>query len=201
MPQVTAKRRHPISPKRKKRRLVFGASFGFILLVILTLIIFGGGKGGGQRRPADGGEAEAVLKPATAPTPSAAPTPTPSGPLICIDPGHGYSDGGSESQYLDVYGMTEKDINLPVALKVRDILIEKGYNVIMTRDSDKIPEGADADGDGFYYRKTEDIARFANETGCEYFFSIHCDSYPADESVSGTRFYYYINGAGKPTNG
>jgi N-acetylmuramoyl-L-alanine amidase len=97
--------------------------------------------------------------------------------------------------------MTEKDITLPVALKVRDILVGNGYNVIMTRDSDEIPEGADEDNDGFYYRKTEDIAKLANEWGADYFFSIHCDSFPADESVSGPRFYYYVNGAGRPYDG
>jgi N-acetylmuramoyl-L-alanine amidase len=94
--------------------------------------------------------------------------------------------------------MTEKHITLPVSLKVRDILLENGYNVIMTRDSDIIPEGADTDNDGFYYRKTEDIARLVNEWGADYFFSIHCDSFPSDESVSGPRFYYYVNGAGTP---
>jgi N-acetylmuramoyl-L-alanine amidase len=201
MAQTTVKRKHPISPKRKKRRLIIGASSGFILIIIIILLVFGGGKKGGEQNPENTGAPVNELNPEASPTPTADITPEPtaaSGPLICIDPGHGYSDGGSESAYLSEHNMTEKDINLPVALKVRDILVEHGYNVIMTRDSDIIPEGADDDNDGFYIVQTEDIAKFANDMNADYFFSIHCDSYPDDESVSGTRFYYYKNGAGKP---
>ena len=50
-----------------------------------------------------------------------------------IDPGHGGIDGGAQSKT----GTIEKDINLQIALKLRDNLEEKGYKVYMTRDEDE----------------------------------------------------------------
>lgn len=50
---------------------------------------------------------------------------------IMLDPGHGAHDkGGTGSLY------QEKNINLQIALKVRDILASKGYLVYMTRNRD-----------------------------------------------------------------
>ena len=48
--------------------------------------------------------------------------------VILIDPGHGGIDGGAQSKA----GTIEKDINLQIALKLRDNLEEKGYKVYMT---------------------------------------------------------------------
>ena len=53
--------------------------------------------------------------------------------VILIDPGHGGIDGGAKSKT----GTIEKDINLQIALKLRDNLEEKGYKVYMTRDEDE----------------------------------------------------------------
>lgn len=52
--------------------------------------------------------------------------------VIIIDPGHGGIDGGA----VGVNGTTEKDINLAISLKLRDILTGAGYTVVMTRDTD-----------------------------------------------------------------
>ncbi|MBI5544535.1 MAG: N-acetylmuramoyl-L-alanine amidase [Deltaproteobacteria bacterium] len=51
--------------------------------------------------------------------------------LICVDPGHGGTDSGALG-----CGLSEKDINLDTALRLRTLLQEVGFNVIMTRDSD-----------------------------------------------------------------
>lgn len=53
-------------------------------------------------------------------------------PTIIIDPGHGGMDGGCVS----VDGAPEKNINLTIALELRDILTSLGYDVVLTRDSD-----------------------------------------------------------------
>ena len=50
--------------------------------------------------------------------------------VILIDPGHGGIDGGAKSQN----GTIEKDINLQIALKLKDNLIEKGYTVKDSRE-------------------------------------------------------------------
>ena len=52
--------------------------------------------------------------------------------IILIDPGHGGIDGGAISKN----GTVEKEINLAIALKLRDSLEDRGYKVFMTRDSD-----------------------------------------------------------------
>ncbi|MBQ6797361.1 MAG: N-acetylmuramoyl-L-alanine amidase [Clostridia bacterium] len=53
-------------------------------------------------------------------------------PIIIIDPGHGGVDGGA----VGVGGTVEKDINLQIALRLRDVLSQAGFTVIMTRDTD-----------------------------------------------------------------
>jgi N-acetylmuramoyl-L-alanine amidase len=61
---------------------------------------------------------------------------------ICIDPGHGGSDSGaSHAATIDTDGTThpqinEKDLNLSVALKLRDKLTQAGYHPILTRTND-----------------------------------------------------------------
>lgn len=50
---------------------------------------------------------------------------------VVIDPGHGGHDAGAVSPYA-----REKDCNLAVALKLRKLLQEQGYRVVMTRDKD-----------------------------------------------------------------
>ena len=52
---------------------------------------------------------------------------------IVLDPGHGGIDGGATG----FGGVIEKDINLQISLKLRDILLLNGYQVVMTRDTDK----------------------------------------------------------------
>ena len=51
---------------------------------------------------------------------------------VIVDPGHGGEDGGATA----ADGTVEKDINLSISLKLRDMLDAMGYNVIMTRETD-----------------------------------------------------------------
>lgn len=51
---------------------------------------------------------------------------------VLLDPGH----GGRESSTVAFNGLMEKNVNLDVALRVRDILGEAGYSVAMTRTND-----------------------------------------------------------------
>jgi N-acetylmuramoyl-L-alanine amidase len=54
---------------------------------------------------------------------------------VCIDPGHGGVDPGA----LSTDGsMSERDINLTVALKVKSILNTDGYQVFMTRTTNDV---------------------------------------------------------------
>ena len=49
-----------------------------------------------------------------------------------LDPGH----GGIEPGAVGVGGLQEKDLNLDVSLKIRDVLVGAGYSVVMTRQTD-----------------------------------------------------------------
>ncbi len=53
--------------------------------------------------------------------------------VIVLDAGHGGMDGGGTS----VNGALEKDINLSIVFKVRDMCESFGYKVVLTRDTDK----------------------------------------------------------------
>ena len=56
-----------------------------------------------------------------------------SGKVIVIDAGHGGVDGGASAS-----GILEKDINLAVALKLRDVINSDGNTAVLTRDSDEV---------------------------------------------------------------
>ena len=57
------------------------------------------------------------------------------GLTIAIDPGHGGTDPGSIG-FLGMKGKNEKDLNLGIALVLKDKLTALGANVVMTRDKD-----------------------------------------------------------------
>ncbi len=53
-------------------------------------------------------------------------------PVIIIDPGHGGADGGA----VGPDGIVEKDINLSLSFKLRDLMAVSGFQVVMTREED-----------------------------------------------------------------
>ena len=55
------------------------------------------------------------------------------GKMILVDAGHGGTDPGM----IGVGGLKEKEINLEIANRLKKVLEEKGYYVIMTRKEDK----------------------------------------------------------------
>lgn len=103
---------------------------------------------------------------------------------MIIDSGHGGFDPGK----VNADGIVEKDINLQIALKLRDRLEQQGIEIIMTRDSDK----------GMYEetsksKKMEDLnnrCQLIAETEPLCTISIHQNSFP-DESVYGPQVFYY----------
>ena len=100
------------------------------------------------------------------------------GITVVIDPGHGGSDPGNimfEDTDDEVY---EKEINIAVALVLRDMLEDSGINVVMTREEDE-----------FLYLSTR--YEIANSNKADLFVSIHCNAYEDDESVNGAEVHYY----------
>ena len=108
--------------------------------------------------------------------------------VILIDPGHGGIDGGAQSKT----GTIEKDINLQIALKLRDKLEESGYKVYITRDED---EGLYQKGNTVREKKREDLNRrveMKKETECDIFVSIHQNMFPQSKCY-GAQVWYASN--------
>lgn len=95
----------------------------------------------------------------------------PEHPLIIVDPGHGGTDEGC---YAD--GVLEKDINLEIAKKLREELMESGYRVILTRETDT-------------YMTKEQRAEAANRYGADAFVSIHQNTYEEEEPTGIETWY------------
>ncbi len=107
---------------------------------------------------------------------------------ICIDPGHGFTDTGAESEFLGQYH--ENDITIAMSNKLADELKSMGYGVIMTHDGQTFPKSAIDDGNNVF--NPNERVSYVNGLGnkINYFVSLHCNSYD-DPSVSGTRVYFY----------
>lgn len=97
----------------------------------------------------------------------------PSKKTICIDPGHGGSASGAYYE-----GIMEKDLTLPMSLMLRDILVERGYNVVMTRDTD-------------VYMDLYDRCVIANQVNADVFVSIHCNASATSSTFQGLFTYYH----------
>ena len=94
--------------------------------------------------------------------------------IVFLDPGHGGSDPGAVS---GVYH--EADLNLAVAKKVQSLLVNRGYKVIMSRETDT---------------KVELLNRpqMANTLKADIFVSIHTNSTDAPiTTATGIEGYYY----------
>lgn len=57
--------------------------------------------------------------------------PTTTRPVVILDPGHGGVDGGASAN-----GIVEKELNLAIALKTRELCSLFGFDVQMTREED-----------------------------------------------------------------
>jgi N-acetylmuramoyl-L-alanine amidase len=79
-------------------------------------------------------------------------------PVVCLDPGHGAADPGATNGDLQ-----EKEINLDVAYKVKELLEADGYSVVMTRSDDSNPTN-------------EERFTTANSAGASVLVSIHTNS-------------------------
>lgn len=80
--------------------------------------------------------------------------------IVVIDPGHGGADGGAYSKNEEYF---EKDINLDIALYLKELLDKKDLKVYYTRTSDQT-----------VYLNPR--VYLANEVEADFFLSIHCNA-------------------------
>lgn len=107
---------------------------------------------------------------------------------VIIDVGHGGSDPGK----IGVGDILEKDINLQIAKKVKELLEKEKIKVILTREEDAMLVGEERTA-----TKAADMkerVRLINETAPQLAISIHQNSY-TDAAVWGAQVFYYANSA------
>jgi N-acetylmuramoyl-L-alanine amidase len=92
-------------------------------------------------------------------------------PRIVLDPGHGGHDPGA----IGKRGLKEKDVNLDIALRVRELLKDE-FEVFMTRDRD-------------VFISLDERTAFANSKNADLFVSIHTNS-NRKKNISGVETYF-----------
>lgn len=96
---------------------------------------------------------------------------------VVLDAGHGGSATGALYERV-----MEKSITLPVTLRAAELLREKGYNVVLTRNED-------------VYMDLYDRCDVANNVGADIFVSIHANASPTNLDFQGTFTYSYPGSA------
>lgn len=101
--------------------------------------------------------------------------------VVVVDSGHGGSDPGK----VGINGAIEKDVNLKIAIKLKNLLQEQGVKVIMTRE----------DENGLADSKVEDLKKrvsIINQEKPLLAVSIHQNSYQG-ESIHGAQVFYFTH--------
>ncbi len=105
-------------------------------------------------------------------------------PVVALDAGHGGADPGK----IGINEVLEKDINLAITLKTKELLEKEGVRVVLTRTDDG---GLYKETDG--NKKRADLNRrceIIEESKADFVVSIHQNSY-GDGSVHGSQMFYY----------
>ncbi len=105
---------------------------------------------------------------------------------VIIDAGHGGEDGGTSS----ASGLVEKDINLELALILKEKLEAEGVKVILTRDTDRLLYDRNVNYQG--RKKKLDMAarlEIINNTEDCIFISLHMNAF-SDSRYSGLQVWY-----------
>lgn len=102
---------------------------------------------------------------------------------IVIDPGHGGSDPGCRNGSL---GTREADVTLAISLYLADILRSQGWNVILTRETDRDVTYAGSPD----MEELEARADVANSINADLFMSIHCNA-SVNTGATGTSIHWW----------
>ena len=106
---------------------------------------------------------------------------------VIVDAGHGEPDGGAVTSD----GVKESTLNLQIAQKLEELLIDEGMEVIMTREDEN--NIADADKQNKVREmKVSDInnrIKIANESDADFLISIHLNKYEGPGCKGWQTFY------------
>ena len=110
--------------------------------------------------------------------------------VIVIDPGHGGSDPGK----ISTSGVMEKDVNLSIAMALKQLFENRGFTVVMTRTTD-----CDLAPDNSKHPKTDDLTKrtaLMSKSNVAVSISIHQNSFEDNSSCGPQVFYYEASDAG-----
>ena len=109
--------------------------------------------------------------------------------VIIIDPGHGGLDGGA----VGINGTLEKDINLKIAYKLKNIAESNGTEVILTRDQDVSLHTTSSDRISSQKRSDLEFRKkFITDNPNYIFISIHQNKF-AQSKYRGAQVFYADN--------
>lgn len=111
---------------------------------------------------------------------------------IVLDCGHGGPDGGA----VGADGTAEKDINLSLGIKLREILSVNGYNVVMTRNDDNFI--CDDHNASLREQNVSDLhnrLKIAEKYPNSIFLSLHMNKF-SDAKYRGSQAFYGPKNAG-----
>jgi N-acetylmuramoyl-L-alanine amidase len=162
-------------PRQRRLRGGLWRALGVVVAPSLLFVAASALPTGRAERPVPSRPAAAAPAPATSfPAPQAI---SPAAfPLevrkIVLDPGHGGSDPGAPA----TVGLWEKEITLDVAQRLRPLLAQAGFEVLLTRERDETVS-------------LRERAQFANFQRGDLFVSIHFNALPT-RSYRGIETYY-----------
>ncbi len=118
--------------------------------------------------------------PAPATRPSTSLSPSQTRARVVIDPGHGGSDPGA----VGIGGLREKDIILPISLRIAELLEREGIQAVLTRPNDT-------------FVSLDGRVQIARSSNADLFVSIHANAISLSRpDVNGLETYYYSSGLG-----
>lgn len=106
---------------------------------------------------------------------------------VILDPGHGGEDPGAVSNYS---GIAEKDINLRIALMLKEVLEEDNYRVIMTREEDVLNYSAGTKN--ITEKRRQDLTarrKLIDSSGADIVVSIHLNKFEDPQYYGAQTFY------------
>lgn len=106
---------------------------------------------------------------------------------ILVDAGHGGEDPGAVSDYS---GIREKDINLNIALKLKELLEKENFKVLLTREEDRLEYNSDTSN--IVQKRREDLTRrkkMMDESGANIVVSVHLNKFPQTKYFGAQTFF------------
>ncbi|TPB40718.1 N-acetylmuramoyl-L-alanine amidase, partial [Burkholderia pseudomallei] len=108
--------------------------------------------------------------------------------VILLDAGHGGIDPGALS---DDESVEEKDINLQITLKLRELLESSGCLVLLTREDDVslYEESPDKTTRQKYNENLKNRKKMIEESGVDAFVSVHLNKFEQSKYYGAQTFY------------